>query len=116
MVEKRKAISRMTLFPLYSVTLCPQVIDDSQENIKTIPYMTNHLKFCQQCHAFFSREKMKKVTNKNILDPCKTSECFASQYNTKAVVTLFSCILQKYYQLIILGTLDMSGHFHRKQY
>ena len=36
--------------------------------------------------------------------------------NTKAAVTLFSYIymLQKYYQLPILSTLDIFGHFHLK--
>ena len=29
---------------------------------------------------------------------------------------VFPKILQKYYQLPILGTLDMSDHFHQKQY
>ena len=32
-----------------------------------------------------------------------------------AVATHFLNILQKYYQLPILGTLDMSGHFHQTQ-
>ena len=33
----------------------------------------------------------------------------------KQLRLFFLNILQKYYQLPILGTLDMSGHFHKKQ-
>ena len=32
----------------------------------------------------------------------------------KAVGTVFLNMLQKYYQLPILGILNMSGHFHQK--
>ena len=32
----------------------------------------------------------------------------------KAVATIFLNILEKYYQLPILGILNMSGHFHQK--
>ena len=45
--------------------------------------------------------------------PHKISECFASQQNTKQLQQCFLNILQKYYQLPILGILDMSGHFHQ---
>ena len=45
----------------------------------------------------------------------RKKQSFASQQNAKAVATLFLKIMQKYYQLRILGTLDMSGHFHEKR-
>ena len=47
------------------------------------------------------------------MGPRKISEYFAS-INTKAVATFFLNILQKCYQLPILGTFDMSGYFHQK--
>ena len=52
----------------------------------------------------------------NMSRSCEISECFASQLNTKAVLSLFLNTLQKYYQRTILGTLDMPVHLHRNQY
>ena len=43
----------------------------------------------------------------------KYRNIFASQYNKKAVQHFCLNILQKYYQLPILSTLDISGHFHQ---
>ena len=40
---------------------------------------------------------------------------FRISIENKSSCNLFLNILQKYYQLPILGTLDMSGHFHQKQ-
>ena len=37
-------------------------------------------------------------------------------HHTKVVATIFLNISQKYYQLPIVGTLGMSGHFHQKGY
>ena len=53
-----------------------------------------------------------KTSNK---DPSKISECFATGQNTKQLQHCFFKILQKYYQLPISGTLDISGHFDQKQ-
>ena len=35
-------------------------------------------------------KNVKQKQERTLLDPCKISECFASQYNTKAVVIHFS--------------------------
>ena len=45
----------------------------------------------------------------------KISKSFVSQQNTKQLHSFYCNILQKYYQLLILGTLKITGHFHQKQ-
>ena len=49
-----------------------------------------------------------------MLDPHKILEHFDHNRTQKQFQHFFLIILQKYYQLRILGTLDMSGHFHQK--
>ena len=44
------------------------------------------------------------------------SEYFVSQKKTKTVEILFFKDIPKNYQLPILGTLDMTGHFSQKNY
>ena len=48
------------------------------------------------------------------MDPRKISECFVSQGNTKVVAKLLSYCIAKYYQLPLLGALDIYGNFHKK--
>ena len=37
-------------------------------------------------------------------------------YKTMFILHLFLEILQKYYKIVILGTLGMSGHIHQKRW
>ena len=41
---------------------------------------------------------------------------FCITIERKQLLQFFLNMFQKYYQLPIMGTLDMSGHFHQKRY
>ena len=57
--------------------------------------------------------KHQQVTT-NMTGPPQNIWMFCNTIEQKAAPTIFLNISQKYYQLPILGVLNMSGHFHQK--
>ena len=64
--------------------------------------------------SFLSRSKVKS-NNEHDWNPVNYLSVFHHKRTQKQLRHFFLNILQKHYQLSILGTLDMSGHFHQKQ-
>ena len=58
----------------------------------------------------------KTSDNKHDWTPIKYLSVLHHNRTQKLLQQFFLNIFQKYYQLPILGTLVMSGHFHQKQY
>ena len=55
------------------------------------------------------------ISHKNILYPLNT-KFFVLFHRLNEIINIsFLKILQKYYQLTVLNTLDMPGHFHQKR-
>ena len=62
-----------------------------------------------------SIEQHLESNNKHYWTPLKYCNVLQLNRTQKQLRHVFLNILQKYYQLHILGTLDTSGHFHQKQ-
>ena len=62
------------------------------------------------------KKKKKKTSNNEWLDPPTNIWLFCITIEHKISCNTFPLMLQKYYQLPILGTFDTSGHFHKKRY
>ena len=60
-------------------------------------------------HTFLTTATQKEVTVNMTGSPLY----FESQQNTKQLQQFFLNILQRYFQLPILGTLEISGHLHQ---
>ena len=74
------------------------------------------LKTVKLLNSIASLNKQKNVSNKHDRTHVKHLNVLYHNRTKKQLQKFFLNILQKYYQLPILGTLGVSGHFHQKWY
>ena len=72
------------------------------------------LKTVKFLNSIASYNKQKQVTNKHDWTHAKYLNVLYHNRTQKQLQYFFLNILQKYFQLLVSGTLDMSGHLHRK--